>query len=193
MSELMEASDGFTFEVPSFGTKHLYAWRTAAGVPFGWICARHDINCEIPGEVLPEHRLLYDGIGVIEQRLGALNFDLPLGSVELFFVPKYAGLSRLGPGSKAYAYLESAMRLESTSIPGPGDFVVFGAEANGDLWVYTPVDKCVYQLIFGCEPINRAGMLRQVKETPVLYRVKGGETFTAFAEFFAARHLSKLK
>ncbi len=142
---------------------------------------------------LPEHRLLYNGIGTIEEPAGAVDFRLPMGSVELFYVPKYPGLSRLGPGSKAYAYLQNAMNLESTSIPGPGEFVVFGSEANGDLWVYTPVDKCVFQMVFGCEPISRAGVLRQVKETPVLFRVKGGETFSAFAEFFAARHLEKLQ
>jgi hypothetical protein len=192
MSELIEASDGFTFEVPKFGTKRLYAWRTAAGVPFGWICARYDINCEIPGDVLPEHRLLYDGIGAIEQRPGAVNFNLPLGCVELFCVPSSAGLGRLSPGSKANAYLQNAKDVESNSIPEPGEFVVFGSEANGDLWTYTPVDKCVFHMVFGCEPISRAGVLRQVKETPVLFRVKGGETFTAFVEFFAARHLAKL-
>jgi hypothetical protein len=142
---------------------------------------------------LREHRLLYNGIGGIEERLGQVDFKFPLGCVELFFVPNHSGLSRLGPGSKAYAYLENAMRLEATSILGPGEFVVFGAEANGDFWVYTPVDKRVYLLVFGSEPMDRAGVLRRVKATPVLYCVKRGETFAAFVELFAARYLVNVR
>jgi hypothetical protein len=192
MSDLIDASEMFKFDVPKFGTKRIYVWRTKAGMPFGWIGEHRDIGREVPSAVLREHRLLYDGIGGIEERLGQVDFKFPLGCVELFVVPKYSGFSRLGPGSMAYAYLENAMRLEATSIPGPGEYVVFGTEANGDLWVYTPLDKCVYQMVLGCESMNRAGVLRQVKETPVLYRVKGGEHFTAFVEFFATRLLAKL-
>lgn len=185
MSQLLDRADTFTFR-DSGELRLLLAWQSSKGAPFGWICNAYSMNRPVPTEVLPEHRLLHKTIGALESRVGT-PANLPMGDVSLFAIPESAGLR-----GKAEAYETTAAWLGCERLPDAELFIVFGAESNGDLWVYTPEDKKAFQIVFGVGPLDSADVLRQVTECPVLYQVQGAETFRGLVEFFAERHLEKL-
>ena len=186
MTKLLDAAGAFRFNT-RHGTRHLLRWRAKRGGFFGWVCDRRKITWAAPKQVLREHRLVYETIGAIEERLGP-PARLPLGSVQMFGVPRFAGLGE----DTGEQYLHQLQWVRSTSFPVPESFVEFGAEANGDTWVYTPKDRRVYQIVFGGGPIAATGLSR-VKATPLLYYVRRARTFNEFVEFFAERHLRILK
>ena len=192
MSSLIGMAESFRLDLND-EPRQLLIWHPNSGRPVGWICLPVD---PIPksAPVLNEHRLLCGSLGAIEELLGNVSipssgYGVP-GLPTLFWPTKRPGIGGPEEGGKVYWYIRSR-RLESESIPNPDSFVMFGGDGESDKWVYTLEDKQVYLLCFGGEPM-KPEWLQRVKATPLLYKVKGGETFTEFVEFFASCYLKTL-
>jgi hypothetical protein len=158
-------------------TYKLFAWTTKEGYSCGWLC-----KFESPAlntiEILPEHQLLLDNIGGIEESFGEPEDSFTLNQNFLFIQ------SECSRGIEGWMEYYQPLCKQENVVPIPTDHLIsFVCEANGAKTLYDLQTKQVYLFSHDHDFENVTVVEGQPEYT--FHYINGVNNFIEYAEALA--------
>jgi hypothetical protein len=162
----------------------LYSWDAKNGNTAGWLCRIETNNSSI--EILPEHQLLLDNIGGIEESYRQEYETDKLTDNQNFLFIK-SECERMDKDTKEI-YIEDCEN-ENLKPLNTDNLLGFAVEANGDTTYYDLQTKRV--LLFSHD--NDYDYITQVENQPeyTFFTINGVETFVGYVEELAEQWLDE--
>ncbi len=161
----------------------LLSWTDNKDLKSGWLCKFDNAENEI--EILPEHQLLVDNIGGIQESYNQLEIEEEiLTDNQNFLFIKSDCKKGIGGWDEYYTEM---CNEENTQQIDFKDFICFVEEANGDVTLYDPKSKEVMLFAHDHSFENVEFLENQPEYT--FHRISGITNFIDYAETLAQQWL----
>lgn len=167
-------------------TYKLLSWTDSENLKSGWLCKFDKEETEI--EILPEHQLLVDNIGGIQESYKQLDDEAEmLTDNQNFLFIKSECTKGIGGWDD---YYEEMCNEEQKPLIDYKDFVCFVQEANGDVTLYDPKTKEV--MLFAHDHCFENVEFLENQPEYTFHKINGITTFIDYTETLAQQWLDNI-